>query len=96
MKRKDYPPEWRQIALRIKNKANWKCQICGTAPSNKQGKTLGVHHKDGDPINNNDSNLIALCQPCHLREQIKLQPYIQRKAKEKEGQLSFASIPKPY
>ena len=27
---------------------------------------LTVHHKDGDPTNNDRSNLTALCQRCHL------------------------------
>lgn len=32
---------------------------------------LTVHHKDRDPTNNSDDNLIALCAPCHLRKEAK-------------------------
>lgn len=28
---------------------------------------LTVHHRNGDPQNNNHGNLIALCQRCHLQ-----------------------------
>lgn len=84
--RKDYPPKWRAIALRIKNKANWKCQKCKVEHNPVKGIQLGVHHKDGNPMNSSDSNLIALCRKCHLMEQMKLETYKLRKAKEELGQ----------
>ena len=33
---------------------------------------LTVHHRDGRPENCADSNLIACCQRCHLRQDVKL------------------------
>lgn len=36
----------------------------GTFPSSKV--KLAVHHRDGNPKNNRLSNLICLCQRCHL------------------------------
>lgn len=94
MNRKDYPPEWHSIALRIKNKANWKCEICNAAHNTGNNVILTVHHRDGNPQNCNDSNLIALCRRCHLREQLKLQPYIARKQQEDSGQASFIPLSK--
>lgn len=38
------------------------CEVCGAT-----GRRLHVHHKDGNGQNNNDSNLITLCVPCHRR-----------------------------
>lgn len=85
----NYPKGWNLIANDIKQKAGWKCQRCGAPKSQIAGQRLTVHHKDGDPQNCNESNLIALCQTCHLKEQIKLQPYLKRKALEDAGQLFF-------
>jgi len=83
---KDYPPNWHEIALRIKAKANWKCQKCHAEHNPVKGIQLGVHHKDGQPSNCSDSNLIALCRKCHLMEQMKIETYKSRKAKEELGQ----------
>lgn len=33
---------------------------------------LTVHHIDADPSNNQDSNLIALCQRCHFQADLEL------------------------
>lgn len=34
MRKQDYPPNWKDISLSIRIKANWCCEKCG-APSNK-------------------------------------------------------------
>lgn len=34
--------------------------------SERTAKTLQVHHCDFTPENNEPSNLISLCSPCHL------------------------------
>jgi hypothetical protein len=41
---------------------NHRCAICG-------GERPHVHHIDGDPSNNDPSNLIPLCPNCHLTDQ---------------------------
>jgi 5-methylcytosine-specific restriction endonuclease McrA len=38
-----------------------RCQICGS------NKNLIVHHIDGNRANNKISNLVVLCQSCHLK-----------------------------
>ena len=87
-----YPPRWKGIATKIKEKAGWKCQKCGYKPSGTAGDTLGVHHINGDTRDNKDSNLIALCQPCHLKEERKLQARWDREDIEKAGQLNMLTI----
>jgi len=63
---KGYPPDWKQIALRIKEAAGWKCERCGAYHDPKAGYCLTVHHLDGNPANCADWNLAALDQRCHL------------------------------
>lgn len=65
----DYPPDWPAIALAVKNAANWKCSHCGHPHDVASGHVLTVHHLDGDKANCAPSNLVALCQRCHLHIQ---------------------------
>ena len=65
----DYPDEWPDIANRIKNAAEWKCERCGHKHDFVTGHVLTVHHLDGDKANCQDWNLAALCQRCHLQIQ---------------------------
>jgi 5-methylcytosine-specific restriction endonuclease McrA len=67
-----YPPHWKQIAHRIKTEAEWKCIRCGHANDRTTGHVLTVHHLDGDKANCRWSNLVALCQRCHLSIQGKV------------------------
>lgn len=74
---KKYPPNWKQIAKQVKDKAGWKCEFCGIqhgqiAISITKGTPyqiiLTVAHCGDNKTNKLDtSNLKALCQPCHLR-----------------------------
>lgn len=45
---------------RIRLAAGGQCSICRTS-----GIALDIHHKDRNRANNDDSNLQALCRPCH-------------------------------
>jgi hypothetical protein len=65
----DYPPDWPEIALRIKQKHDWNCERCGVHHMSSPGFVLTVHHLDGNKANCADWNLAALCQRCHLRIQ---------------------------
>jgi 5-methylcytosine-specific restriction endonuclease McrA len=40
-------------------RAGWICQQCEERLADE------VHHSDGDPSNNDPSNLICLCRDCH-------------------------------
>ena len=64
-----YPEDWDAIAANVKERAGWLCEHCGHAHEPAKGYTLTVHHLDGEPSNCDDSNLVALCQRCHLHWQ---------------------------
>lgn len=74
-----YPPNWRQISLAVRKAANWRCQRCGikhgevTAKARQHGGAarvvLTVAHLGPNKHDKMDiSNLAALCQSCHLAE----------------------------
>lgn len=65
-----YPPCWPLIALGVKERAGWRCEQCGHVHDPEAGYCLTVHHRDGDPGNCADHNLVALCQRCHLAAQV--------------------------
>ena len=67
-----YPPEWKQIATRIKDAAAWTCERCKHPHDVPSGHVLTVHHLDGNKANCEDWNLAALCQRCHLTIQGKV------------------------
>lgn len=61
-----YPENWDEIAKAIKTAAGWRCLACG-APHGPSPNMLTVDHLDHNPGNCDPSNLIALCQRCHMR-----------------------------
>lgn len=73
MQRDLYPDDWEEIAYKVKQEADWKCEKCGKQcrrprePFDTHRRTLTVSHKDHNPANCERSNLQALCAPCHLR-----------------------------
>lgn len=67
--RGEYPPDWSEIAQRLKNRHGWKCERCGHEHDVKAGYTLTVHHLDLDKSNCEEWNLTVLCQRCHLHVQ---------------------------
>lgn len=68
----DYPPEWPEIAQRIKEAAGWRCERCNHKNDVATGHVLTVHHLNGDKAQCEDWNLAALCQRCHLHIQAKV------------------------
>ena len=67
-----YHRDWPAISLLVRQRANWKCELCPAEQGKPHWKTKGlvvltVHHINGDPSDNRRANLIALCQRCHLR-----------------------------
>jgi hypothetical protein len=67
-----YPPEWPEVARRIKEEAGWLCERCKHPHDTVNGFTLTVHHLDGNKWNLARWNLSALCQRCHLHIQNKV------------------------
>ncbi len=60
----EYSPEWKRLALAARTRDQWTCQDCGQR-RRQWGKSLHVHHVDGDKLNDDMSNLISLCARCH-------------------------------
>lgn len=85
----DLPPEhkrfltrskWKKTALKIRERDNWECQICGMTQEEhleKYFRSLNVHHinpRKIEPKNAYDEdNLITLCRVCHSVEERKNQ-----------------------
>jgi len=73
MKREKYPKNWGAIALRVKKRARWTCQVCGKKcrqpgePFDTHRRTLTVAHLNHDESDCREENLKAMCAPCHLR-----------------------------
>ena len=69
-----YPPYWPFIAYLIKSRAGWRCEHCGHPDDFQSGHVLTVHHLDMNPLNCDHTNLVALCQRCHLSIQSRYHP----------------------
>lgn len=67
-----YPPDWPEIARRVKDASGWRCIRCEHPHDPTVGRILTVHHLDMKPGNNRWWNLLALCQVCHLQIQHKV------------------------
>jgi len=67
--RNNYNPDFKDRALALKEKWDWRCERCGHIHDPERGYTLTVHHLDGDKSNDADWNLACLCQRCHLEIQ---------------------------
>ena len=79
----DYPPDWPDISLRIRERAGWRCECTGECGLHRgcrcterdgqdaewaSGKVvLTVAHRNHYPADCRDENLMALCNTCHLR-----------------------------
>jgi hypothetical protein len=67
-----YPADWKEISKRIRFvRAANRCEWCGAQngqphPVTASKVVLTVAHLDHDPTHNDDANLAALCQKCHL------------------------------
>ena len=69
---KDYPKNWPEIRQTILERAEHKCELCGAENYRPHWKTgskviLTIAHVDQDRENNEEWNLLALCQRCHLK-----------------------------
>lgn len=66
MNTNEYPPDWHEIAHKVKERQQWRCERCKHPNEFATGYVLTVHHLDGKKANCADWNLAALCQRCHL------------------------------
>ena len=71
-KQKLYPKNWKALSEWVRIRAGNQCEICDAKnkeshPVTKSKVVLTVHHCDFSPKNNEEYNLIALCQRCHNR-----------------------------
>lgn len=57
-RRKDTLPGLRRRYAHLRGN---KCQECGVT------ENLDLHHQDGNPVNNDISNLMTLCDSCHTK-----------------------------
>lgn len=62
-----YPSDWPQISYAIKQARNWTCEKCSIVQGQDKRNNITVHHKDHNTFNNDDENLLVVCQRCHLR-----------------------------
>ena len=85
-----YPSNWHEISRRIKEKNNWTCERCKRKHLSDIGSVLTVHHIDMDKSNNEEWNLGALCQMCHLKVEGK---NLFKIRDERGEQLSFNFLP---
>ena len=72
-----YPKDWKQISLRIRERAGWPCEYvdanehrCRAVHGEPHPFTLSrvvltVAHLDHQPENCDPDNLMAMCQRCH-------------------------------
>lgn len=92
--KKKYHSQWDKISKSVREAAGWKCELCHARHNEPHWLTgsnviLTVHHIDYDDSNNHKSNLIALCQRCHLRLDQPKHRKTRLKNKENENQMKL-------
>ena len=70
MRRSLYPPDWRAISLRIRERDKWRCRWCAARQGEPHPVTgsrvvLTVAHLNHEPSDCREANLLSLCQKCH-------------------------------
>jgi len=78
---KDYPNNWKWLSKQIRKRSAEddgieKCELCLAEngelhPYTNSKVVLTVHHINFDITDSHELNLIALCQRCHLRLDIR-------------------------
>ncbi len=64
---KNRPPIPKSISARVLFLSDRTCCVC----RNASNRGIQIHHLDGDPSNNDISNLAVLCFECHEQTQVK-------------------------
>lgn len=78
-----YPANWAEISRSLRKERHNTCEGCGQLGDRKRN-VLTVHHRDGNPANCEPTNLLVLCQICHLKLQRGNTPFLLR---IRQGQL---------
>ena len=61
-----YTRDWESISRAYREKHNYVCEHCGLEITDDYDRQyIHVHHKDGNKLNNQESNLQCLCLYCH-------------------------------
>lgn len=61
-----YTRDWESISRAYREKHNYVCENCGLEITDDYDRQyIHVHHKDGNKLNNQESNLQCLCLYCH-------------------------------
>lgn len=61
-----YVKDWEAISKAYRELHEYKCEKCGYDGSSLLDRMfMHTHHKDGNKLNNNESNLQCLCIKCH-------------------------------
>ena len=66
MNRKLYPKNWKEISEKVKEKAGYKCELCGHKHEVKGWHILTTAHIIPLTMLCEEWNLIAACQRCHI------------------------------
>ena len=61
-----YPKKFRHLRETVRQRDNYKCQVCG-CPQIECIRKLAIHHIDYDKKNSDFNNLISLCNHCHTK-----------------------------
>lgn len=81
-------PRWRQLSLKKKKAAGWRCQLC-----NGKGK-LHCHHRSYDRIGTSGEyyDIIVLCRRCHRMIHLSLLHTEQALVVNKAGSLLYSEF----
>lgn len=61
-----YTRDWETVSRKYRESKNYTCERCGFHPASEYDKQyIHTHHKDGNKLNNDVSNLECLCMKCH-------------------------------
>ena len=59
IRKKDYPPNWKEISIQIRTEAGWKCEWCGVPNKAVIERLPSGKFKQIDWINETDGTIVA-------------------------------------
>ena len=63
-----YQPDQAELSARYRKSVKYCCQRCQVRAGAAQKELLHLHHRDGNPANNDATNLAVLCVYCHAHQ----------------------------